>query len=98
MLAQLGCTDVIRVGRAPDALALLAERSFDIAMIDVDLGDHTSESIADRLAELGIPLVVASGHAQTDHLPAALRGHPSICKPYGALDVQRAFASALQQR
>ncbi|MBL0095018.1 MAG: GAF domain-containing protein, partial [Piscinibacter sp.] len=55
MLAQLGCTDVIRVGRAPDALALLAERSFDIAMIDVDLGDHTSESIADRLAELGIP-------------------------------------------
>ncbi len=98
MLAQLGCSDVIRFGRAPDALALLAERRFDIAMIDVDLGDHTSESVADRLTELGIPVVVASGHAHTDHLPAALRGHPSICKPYGALDVQRAFASALQPR
>lgn len=97
MLAQLGCNDVIRVGRASDALALLAERHFDIAMIDVDLGDHTSESVAARLAELGIPVVVASGHAQTDHLPAALRGLPSICKPYGALDVQRAFASALQR-
>lgn len=98
MLAQLGCTEITRVGRAPDALALLAERRFDIAMIDVDLGDHTSESVAQRLAELGVPIVVASGHAQTDHLPAALRGHPSICKPYGAPDVQRAFAAALQPR
>ncbi len=98
MLVQLGCTEITRVGRAPDALALLAERRFDLAMIDVDLGDHTSESVARRLAELGIPIVVASGHAQTDHLPAALRGHPSICKPYGAQDVQRAFAAALRPR
>lgn len=98
MLAQLGCTEITRVGRAPDALALLAERRFDIAMVDVDLGDHTSESVARRLAELGIPIVVASGHAQTDHLPAALRGHPNICKPYGVQDVQRAFALALRPR
>jgi DNA-binding response OmpR family regulator len=44
------------------ALKLLAERGCDIAVLNVNLGDETSEPIARKLQSAGKPFVVLSGY------------------------------------
>jgi light-regulated signal transduction histidine kinase (bacteriophytochrome)/CheY-like chemotaxis protein len=88
-LRQLGVKQVDVAGTREEALALLAARQFDLAMLDVNLGDHTSEAVAERLAVLQVPMIVATGYSEDDALPDALRGRPHLCKPYGTADLQR---------
>lgn len=88
-LHQLGVAQVDVAGNREEALALLAARHFDLAMLDVNLGDHTSEAVAHRLTELQVPMIVATGYSEDDALPDVLRGCPHLCKPYGMADLQR---------
>ncbi|ETX15883.1 histidine kinase [Roseivivax halodurans JCM 10272] len=48
---------------AATALATASEQRPDLALIDFNLGDHTSEGFADWLAGNGIPYVFLTGHS-----------------------------------
>lgn len=91
-LRQLGARDVVVAGTRDEALALLDHQRFDLALLDVNLGDHTSEAVAERLASMQVPVIVATGYSESDDLPGALRGRPHVCKPYGRGDLQRVMA------
>jgi CheY-like chemotaxis protein len=62
------------------AVALIAERGCDVAVLDVNLGDETSEPIAERLRARGTPFVVLTGYS-TEQLPPGFRGAPVLSKP-----------------
>jgi two-component sensor histidine kinase/CheY-like chemotaxis protein len=94
MLQQLGCTQVVLAGSCDEALQALARQRFDAALLDVNLGEQTSAPVAVRLAALGVPVVLATGYAPTDRLPAPLAGLPRICKPYAAAALAVALADA----
>lgn len=88
-LHQLGVQQVVVTGTSEEALAALEREPFDLALLDVNLGNHTSEAVAERLAALRIPVIVATGYSESDELPDALRNRPHVCKPYGPAELQR---------
>ena len=71
-----------------DALALIAAGGIDAAILDVNLrGGEQSWPIADRLAELGIPFVIATGGAG-DTIAEAHRDRPVLSKPFTMSSVE----------
>lgn len=94
MLQQLGCARVLTVGTAAEALQLLKTERVDVALLDVNLGDHTSEPVATRLADLHVPVVVTTGYSDTDAVPAPLQSLARLCKPYSQADLAEALSAA----
>jgi len=62
------------------ALRLIKQAGCDIAVLDVNLGNETAESIAHDLRERGTPFVILSGYSTEQH-PPGLRGAPTLSKP-----------------
>ena len=62
------------------ALALLDDEKCDAAVLDINLGQETSEPVAKRLAEMGTPYLSVSGRSIGDR-PPAFSGAPHLAKP-----------------
>jgi DNA-binding response OmpR family regulator len=91
MLDDLGCAVVGPALNVPDAEALAREGAIDLAILDVNLGNRTSHSVAALLQARGIPFVIASGNDQeADTMPGA---GGALNKPFGPA----AVAAALQR-
>jgi CheY-like chemotaxis protein len=94
MLQDLGCTAISPAANVADAFALLEERGFDAAMLDVNLDGETSYPVADALVARGTPFLFATGYA--DHGERTdLLGRPMLRKPYLASELAAAFADLL---
>lgn len=93
MLRQLGCARVITVGTADEALRQLETQPVDFAMLDVNLGDHSSEPVAMRLAGLGVPTIVTTGYSETDSVPEPLRRLRRLTKPYTQAELAAAMSA-----
>ncbi|WP_213982599.1 response regulator [Sphingomonas sp. dw_22] len=75
------------------ALARIEEGGIDAAILDVNLrGGEQSWPVADRLAELGIPFVIATGGAG-DTIAEAHRGRPILSKPFTMSSVEKILDS-----
>ena len=62
MLSDLECTMICVAGTVAAALKLLSDTArFDIAMLDVNLGNKTSYRVADVLVGCGTPFLFATG-------------------------------------
>lgn len=64
----------------------------DAAVLDVNL-DGTSFHVAERLRQLGVPFIFATGNAQ--QIPDAFRATPICEKPYTARSLLSALETAL---
>ena len=65
----------------PEAAARVEEGGFDVSILDVNLKGERIWPVADRLAELGIPYVLATG-GHIEPPPAAHAGAPVLSKPF----------------
>jgi DNA-binding response OmpR family regulator len=63
-----------------NALPFVAEPGCDVAVLNVNLGNETSEPIARKLRASGKPFVVLSGCSIND-LPPSFNGAPFLAKP-----------------
>ncbi|HWU26563.1 MAG TPA: HWE histidine kinase domain-containing protein [Rhizomicrobium sp.] len=63
-----------------EGLELLDRESCDAAILDVHLGDHTSEPIAHRLRAIGVPFIVLSGYDITQ-VSSSFAGARCFSKP-----------------
>jgi DNA-binding LytR/AlgR family response regulator len=63
-------------------MEILAGQSFDLAHLDVNLGDETSFGIADRLAADGVPFVFATGYGEGIAQANTHSDAPVLQKPY----------------
>lgn len=65
-LSELGC-DVVGPARSvEEGLSLVGEGPLDGAILDVNLGDQNSYSLADALRQRGIPFAFATGDGAID--------------------------------
>ena len=64
-----------------DALRLVAEPGCDVAVLNVKLGDETSEPIARKLQVSGKPFIVLSGYLTNDLLPYFKGATTFLTKP-----------------
>ncbi|MBY4630059.1 HWE histidine kinase domain-containing protein [Rhizobium croatiense] len=81
ILRRLGA-EVATAPSVAEAMEILAGRSFDLALLDVNLGDETSFGIADRLAADGVPFVFATGYGEGITQANSHSDAPVLQKPY----------------
>ncbi|MCJ2037308.1 response regulator [Methylobacterium sp. J-068] len=80
MLLELGC-EVELAMRLDKALSLARGGDFDMAILDVNLGETCSYPIADVLFERCIPFIFATGYG-TAGIEPAYNAIPVMQKPY----------------
>ena len=65
MLGDLGCESVTSAGTVGQAIALIEGQIFDAAMLDMNL-DGDDSTVADALAERGVPFIYSTGNSDRD--------------------------------
>lgn len=86
MLLDLGAEVEVAM-RLAEALRLAWEGSYDMAVLDVNLGDgQRSDAVADALRSRGIPFLFATGYGERG-LAERHRGTPTLQKPYRLADL-----------
>ncbi len=90
-LDSSGHTVVATVDSVRDAMARVAEGGFDLAILDVHLHGEEVWPVADRLADAGIPFLIASG-GSVHPAPQAHAGAPQLAKPFTMDSVAQALA------
>jgi len=87
----LGCAVRYTAGSQAEALGIIATERLDLAILDVNLGEHIIDfAVAEALLERSIPFVFSSGHIASD-LPMRFRGVPFLSKPYGEEELSAAL-------
>ncbi len=79
-----GVKGVRTAANVAKALAMIADRAPDFALLDVGLMREKSFAIAERLDELKIPFIFVTGYGADVRLPAALADKPRLPKPYSS--------------
>lgn len=98
MLGDLGCEVVGPFATLSTALEGACEGSYDVAVIDLNLGGQKADPIIAELNARAIPLAIASGGFEPgmEHLPTV-----RLDKPYSSAQLEEAMTSlhaALQTR
>ena len=96
MLIELGCTIVGPALNLDEAMALATDdQDIDAAILDVNINNGRSYSVAKALAQRGVPFVFASGY---DESGVAWDGEPVeiIAKPYRKDQIERAIIEMLE--
>jgi CheY-like chemotaxis protein len=81
-LLGLGVAIVRTAATVTQALALIAERAPDFALLDVGLFDENSFAVASRLRELNVRFAFVTGYSGDNRFPAAYAEVPRLAKPY----------------
>ena len=100
ILERVGASHVASVASAAEAIALLGrEPKFDVAVLDVKLGDQERNSldVAALLQTQGTPFVFLTGVRVDDVHAKIFPNAPVIEKPYDAAGLLRAVQHALVQ-
>ncbi len=97
ILKRLGALHVATAGTVEQALQAIDSSMPSLAMLDINLGDHTSFAIADRLRELGIPFLFATGYGEQAQLPDDHKARTVVQKPYTLENVARALPELIEE-
>ena len=89
LLDRLGAVSVTTESSAVGAIAAIDTARPDVAILDINLGDHDSVPIANRLAELGVPYIFATGYGEQGQLPNQHKARPVLQKPYTLASLSR---------
>ena len=92
-LDSLGHTIVGICESVPDAMARVNEGGFEVAILDVNLKGERIWPVADRLVEMGVPYVLATG-GHIEPPPAAHASAPVLSKPFTIDAIEPALTQA----
>lgn len=93
-LADLGCAAISAAATVDSALALLETERFDVAILDVNLGDQASFRVAEALALRSIAFVFSTGYGEHG-IETRFRDRPVLRKPYSDRDLGAVLAHLL---
>lgn len=96
MLGEYGISDVTTTNSVAETMLKLRSSTPDVAVLDVNLGQGTSISVAEELVRRSIPFVFATGYGDGTMIPDAFSGVPIVRKPYDADALVAAMAGVLQ--
>ncbi|MDZ4366112.1 MAG: response regulator [Afipia sp.] len=81
MLEDMGCQAVSSAATVKQALALIDEQAFDVAMLDLNLDGDRSYAVADALAARGVPFLFSTGYGSQGVMDG-YQERPVLMKPY----------------
>ncbi|WP_179381147.1 HWE histidine kinase domain-containing protein [Jannaschia marina] len=97
ILADAGAEDVRLAASAEEALRLLEEVEVTFAVLDVNLGGHTSLPVAEHLRSKGVPFVLATGYGDVASVLESYPEAPVVKKPFTAESLMREAARAMER-
>lgn len=74
--------DVSIAATSAEAEAVLEAHRMDLVILDHHLKGGTSDAVAERLKQMGVPFVVCSGSTELDELGGVFAGARFLPKPY----------------
>ncbi|MBV8700220.1 response regulator [Bradyrhizobium sp.] len=95
MVLELGHGVVAEAGTIGEGLHLARSIDFDLAILDINLGKHTAEPIADVIDQRGLPIIFASAHNEYG-LPPGLSGRTLLQKPFQISHLSAAIDAAMR--
>jgi light-regulated signal transduction histidine kinase (bacteriophytochrome)/CheY-like chemotaxis protein len=95
IISRLGAETVATSSTVEAALDNLGQMTPAIAILDINLGDQNSFGIADRLLEMNVPFLFASGYGEQAKLPMDHRSRIVVQKPYTMENLARGIAELL---
>lgn len=81
-LSAAGAWIVGPIARLDEAKAQIAADEFDVALLDIKLGEDMAFPLADALIARGIPFAFVTGYDQSV-IPERFAGAPVLTKPTG---------------
>lgn len=93
-LKRLGVAEVRLESSVTGALAALADRVPDFAIIDFNLGGESSEPIAAALRAAGVRFVLATGYAEAASEFEPMGAEAVLRKPYGLTEIEKLLVCA----
>jgi CheY-like chemotaxis protein len=81
LLQELGCADIWLASNVKGSLAVLADRTPDLALLDVNLAGEQCFPVADVLTQAGVPFLFTTGYGRVG-VPAVWDKTPVLQKPY----------------
>lgn len=92
-LLGFGVKSVRTVGSVAQALAAIAARAPDFALLDVELSRENSFAVAERLAAVKIPFVFVTGYDTEARIAADFVKRPRLQKPCSSEALEAALRS-----
>jgi CheY-like chemotaxis protein len=97
VLKRLGADYVATAATVEQGLRAIEDTPPALAILDVNLGDHTSFAVADRLRELRIPYLFATGYGEQAQLPDDHAERTVLQKPYTLENMARALPELIRE-
>jgi CheY-like chemotaxis protein len=94
MVEELGHRIVADAGNIPDALPLAETAPFDLALLDINIGGHTSVDVAAILERRRLPMLFVTGYT-FNCLPSPFCERPLLRKPFQIEELKGAIDRAL---
>ena len=88
-LRDLGVAEVTIAAKVSSALKELEAESYDLAVLDYNLGTESSEPVAVKLNELGVPFWLATGYGEMADRLEEIGALGVLTKPYGKDELRR---------
>jgi DNA-binding NtrC family response regulator len=102
VLENDGTAKVTEAASGAEAMAILGREEFDVAVVDVQLPDHSGLEILRwaRAAEIDTELIVLTGHADVETAVEAMRlgAYDFITKPCKNAELREVVAKALEKK
>ena len=96
ILLELGARHVETAASVNQALKSIEREKPSFALLDVNLGNENSIKVGQKLLELEVPFIFATGYGERAPIPAELAAAPVIQKPYTREVVENALAKLKQ--
>ena len=88
-LLTLGAQHVTVQATVAGALRALADDTFDLALLDFNLGSESSDKVAEDLCARGIPFWLATGYSEMADRLDQIGAAGLLLKPYGKAELAR---------
>ena len=82
ILREIGSEKIELAANLNEALAAIDRGQYDLALLDVNLGEAMSFNFARLLIERNIPFGFVSGYSDTQEFPDDLQDAPLLVKPF----------------
>jgi CheY-like chemotaxis protein len=97
ILTEAGCESVAAAATIDQAIAVIDERIFDAALLDIKLKGKHSYPVADALAVRGVPFIFVTGASGPD-IEHGYRDRPVLRKPFKEEKLIKALTDLLPPR
>ena len=96
MIEQLGHVCAFEARRLDAALKLARDAEFDLAVLDVNVKDEMTYTVAETIIARGLPVVFATGYGPLG-LEAGYQDLPILQKPFDLCALRNAIDLAMQR-